>query len=355
LREATGLKVPKASVEKALTLLMQRGLLSAELKMRPENGYIHIPLSREPFAWELEMIRNKVPEMVLCDSEFPERQDKITRFVDFLSDELPPHLLASLPHAIDFVGDIAVVEIPPELESHKLVIGAAILKAHKRTKTVLSKSSPVNGVYRLRTFETIGGEARTQTVHKEYGCIYHVDLAKAYFSSRLSHEHLRVASLVNENETVVDMFAGIGPFSILTAKKHSNVRVYAVDMNPDAFELLRKNVLVNRVMGKVTPIVGDIRNVVNERLAGVADRVIMNLPERAIEYVDVACKALKPEGGVIHYYQFVDTPEPLDTAKNRFVEALKQTNRQLIRVAEARIVRGIAPFKYQVAVDAEIK
>jgi tRNA (guanine37-N1)-methyltransferase len=139
------------------------------------------------------------------------------------------------------------------------------------------------------------------------------------------------------------------------AKKHSSVRVYAVDMNPDAFELLRKNVLVNRVMGKVTPIVGDIRNVVNERLAGVADRVIMNLPERAIEYVDVACKALKPEGGVIHHYQFVDTLEPLDTAKNRFVEALKQTSRQLIRVAEARIVRGIAPFKYQVVVDVEIK
>ncbi len=355
MREATGLKIPKASVEKALTLLMQRGLLSAELKIRPQNGYIHIPLSREPFAWEFEMIRNKVPEMVLCDSEFHERQEKITRLADLLSGKLPPHLLASLPHAVDFVGDIAVVEIPPELESHKLAIGAAILKAHKRTKTVLSKSGPVNGVYRLRTFETIGGEARTQTVHREHGCVYHVDLAKVYFSSRLSYEHLRVASLVNENETVVDMFAGLGPFSILTAKKRSNVRVYAVDMNPDAFELLRKNVLVNSVMGKVTPIVGDIKNVVNERLAGVADRAVMNLPERAIEYVDVACRALKPEGGVIHYYQFVDTPEPLDAAKNQFVEALKQTNRQLIRVAEERIVRGIAPFKYQVAVDAEIK
>jgi tRNA (guanine37-N1)-methyltransferase len=355
LREATGLSVPKASVEKALTLLKQRSLLNAELKIRSDNGYIHIPLSREPFAWELEMIRSKVPEIELCDSEFPERQDKIPRLADLLSAELPPHLLASLPHAVDFVGDIAVVEIPAELESHKPAIGAAILKTHKRVRTVLSKSSPVNGVYRLRAFEAIGGESRTKTMHKEHGCVYHVDLAKAYFSSRLSYEHLRVASLVKENETVVDMFAGIGPFAILTAKKHADVRVYAVDMNPDAYELLRKNLLANRVMGKVTPIVGDIRQVVKERLAGVADRVIMNLPEKAIEYVDVACKALKPEGGIIHYYQFVDTPEPLDTAKNQFAEALKQTNRQLIKVAEARIVRGIAPFKYQVVVDAEIK
>jgi tRNA (guanine37-N1)-methyltransferase len=347
--------IPRASVEKTLTLLKQRGLLNAQLKIRSENDHIRIPLSREPFAWELEMIRNDVPDVKLCESEFPERQEKTTKPADLLSDKLPSHLLASLPHAVDFVGDIAVVEMPPELEPHKLAIGAAILKAHKRVRTVLSKSSPVNGVYRLRTFETIGGEVRTQTVHREYGCIYHVDLAKAYFSSRLSYEHLRVASLVNENETIVDMFAGIGPFSILMAKKHSNVRVYAVDMNPDAFELLRKNVLVNRVMGKVTPIVGDIRNVVNERLAGVADRVIMNLPERAIEYVDVACKALKPEGGITHYYQFVDTPEPLETAKNQFADALRQTNRQLVRMTEARIVRGIAPFKYQVVVDVEIK
>ena len=353
--EATSLMVQRTCAEKALTLLRQLGLLNAELRIQSENGYIHIPLSREPFAWELERIRNDLPDVKLCEYEFIERQEKITKLTDLLSNKLLPHVLASLPHAVDFVGDIALVEIPPELEPHKLAIGAAILKAHKRVRAVLSKSSPVNGVYRLRTYETIGGEARTQTAHKEHGCVYHVDLAKAYFSSRLSYEHLRVASLVKENETIADMFAGIGPFSILTARTHSNIRVYAVDLNPDAYELLRKNVLANRVMGKVTPVLGDIRQVVNERLRGVADRVIMNLPEKAMEFVDVACKALKPEGGVIHYYQFVDTPEPLDTARNRFTEALRQTDRRLIRISETRIVRGIAPFKYQVVVDAEIK
>ena len=342
-------------MEKALTLLRQLGLLNAELKIQSENDYIHVPLLRGPFAPELKQLRNDLPDVRLSKYEFLERQQKAIRPLDLLSDKLPPHVLASLPHAVDFVGDIAVVEIPPELEPHRSAIGAAIIKAHKRVKTVLSKSSPVNGVYRLRTYETIGGEARTQTVHKEHGCVYHVDLAKAYFSSRLSYEHVRVASLVKENETVVDMFAGIGPFSILTARMHSNIRVYAVDMNPDAYVLLRRNVLANRVTGKVTPILGDIRQVVNERLKGVADRVIMNLPEKAIEFVDVACKALKTEGGVIHYYQFVDTPEPLDTARNRFTEALRQTDRRLIRISETRIVRGIAPFKYQVVVDAEIK
>lgn len=353
--EAVGLAVSRTSAEKALTLLKKLTLLNTELKLQLENGYIHIPLLRQPLASELRKLQSSLPDLKLSPYDFVERQQKTIRPVDLLGDKLPPHVLASLPHAVDFIGDIAVVEIPPELEPHKLAIGDAILKSHKRVKTVLSKSSPVNGVFRLRTFETIGGEARTQTVHREHGCVYHVDLAKAYFSSRLSYEHLRVASLVKENEVVVDMFAGIGPFAILTAKKHANVRVFAVDLNPDAFELLRKNVLVNRVMDKVTPVLGDIRQVVNKRLAGVADRVIMNLPERAIEYVDVACKALKPKGGVIHYFEFVDTPEPLDTARNHFIEALKKTDRGLLRITEARIVRGIAPFKYQVVVDAEVK
>jgi len=355
LPEAVDLKVSKTSTQKALALLRKLALLNSKLKLERENDYIHIPLTRMPLANELEELRKNLHRPQISKREFLKIHEQQTRLVDLLSEELPPHMLASLPHAVDFVGDIAVVEVPPELEPHKSIIGAAILKAHKRVRTVLSKWSPVSGVYRLRTFEVIGGEAKTQTVHREHGCVYHVDLAKAYFSSRLSYEHLRVASLVKEGEAVVDMFAGIGPFSILAARKHAVIRVYAIDMNPYAYKLLMKNIAVNRVVGKVTAIVGDARQVVNERLNGVADRVIMNLPEKAIEYVDVACKALKPEGGVIHYYQFVDTPEPLDAARHRFTEAVKQTNRSIHRILETRIVRGIAPFKYQVVVDAEIK
>jgi tRNA (guanine37-N1)-methyltransferase len=355
LPEGPDLKVSKTSTQAALTLLRKLTLLNSKLKLQQENDYVHIPLTRMPLANELKELRKELPRPQISKRDFlgiHEQQDKL---VDLLSEELPPHMLASLPHAVDFVGDIAIVEIPPELESHKRAIGAAVLKAHKRVRTVLSKGSPVSGVYRLRTFETIAGEAKTQTVHREHGCVYHIDLAKAYFSSRLSYEHLRVASVVKEGETVIDMFAGIGPFSILAAKKHADIRVYAIDMNPDAYKLLMKNIAVNRVVGKVIPIVGDARQIINERLSGIADRVIMNLPEKAVEYVDAAVKALRSEGGVIHYYQFVDTPEPLDTAKHRFAEALKQTNRSLQRISETRIVRGIAPFKYQVVVDAEIK
>jgi len=355
LPQAVALRIPKKSAEKALTLLRKLTLLNRQLKLQRENDCLHIPLTRVPTEKELEELKRSMPDLVISEHKLFESLEQPVELVDLLGEKLPPHTLGSLPRAIDFIGNIAVVEIPPELEAYKQVIGEAVLKTHTRVKTVLSKRGAVSGVYRLRTFQAIGGEARTQTVHREYGCVFHVDLAKAYFSPRLSYEHARIASLVREGETVVDMFAGVGPFSVLIAEKHEDVNVYAIDMNPDAYELLKRNLIVNRVIEKVTPILGDARHVVNESLAGVADRVIMNLPEKAVEYVDVACKALRPKGGMVHYYQFVNKPDPTETAKTQLAEAVKQTNRRLHKIMQTRIVRGVAPFTYQVAVDAEIK
>jgi len=355
LSETPCLMLPKNFGEKGLTLVKKMGLLNAEFKVHREQGFLYMPLIREPRAKELNELKMVLPEFEICMRPFLERVEHVPRLVDLLGDRLPPHVLASLPQAIDFIGDIAVVEIAPELESYKQIIGESILKAHKRVSTVLAKSSAVSGVYRLRTFEVIGGEAKTNTVHREHGCIFHVDLAKAYFSPRLSYEHSRIASLVRKGETVVDMFAGVGSFSILIAQKHEDVHVYAIDVNPDAFEFLKKNVLANRVEDRVKPILGDAGQIVNERLREVADRVIMNLPEKAIEYVDVACRAIRPEGGVIHYYEFSNTSYPIETAKSRLTEAVKHTNRRLEKILLARTVRGVAPFAYQVAVDAEIR
>jgi tRNA (guanine37-N1)-methyltransferase len=150
------------------------------------------------------------------------------------------------------------------------------------------------------------------------------------------------------------MFAGVGPFAIQIAKQHERVRVYAVDVNPGAIELLNKNVAANRVMAKVTPICGDVRQVARERLTGVADRVVMNLPEKAIEYVDVACEAIKSTGGIMHYYEFTDAPDPKIAAEIRLIEAVEKANREVDKILTSKTVRAIAPYVMQVAVDAKI-
>jgi tRNA (guanine37-N1)-methyltransferase len=118
---------------------------------------------------------------------------------------------------------------------------------------------------------------------------------------------------------------------------------------------LKKNIEVNRVRDKVSPIFGDARKVIREQLVGVADRVIMNLPEKAIEYVDVACEAIKPKGGIIHFYDFTKAPNPLETAKIRLIEAVKKTSRNVEKISLMRRVRAIAPYEWQTVVDAEIQ
>jgi tRNA (guanine37-N1)-methyltransferase len=353
--EAACLKVRKNLGEQAIRLVRELDLFNSKLKVQQVNDCLCIPLTAEPSPVDVSKFEKKLPNYEISVHAFAEQEKRHFTHFDFLADKLPANLLDLVPRAIDFVGDIAIVEIPSELSTYKNLIGEAILKAHKQTCTVLAKSGAVEGVYRLRDFEVIAGAKKTVTVYREYGCVYHVDVAKAYFSPRLSTEHNRVASTVKEGETVVDLFAGVGPFAIPVAKKHKNVRVYAIDVNPDAVTLLKRNVAVNRAEKQVVPILGDARQVVREQLSGKADHVIMNLPETALEFVDVACEALKPEDGILHYYGFEKDSDPLEAAKARLTEAVKKSNRQVKNILLVKTVREVAPYSWQVVVDAEIQ
>jgi tRNA (guanine37-N1)-methyltransferase len=347
------IKVKKIHGEKALVLANKLGISNRKLRIHQNARHIYVPLIRQPEENELAKLKAQVPDFELATSVFTEKKQQRKTLVQVLENRLPPHLLASLPRALDIIGDIAVIEIPPELKAHESLIGEAILATHKNVRTVLAKVGAVSGTYRLRDFEVIAGEQRTSTVHKEYGCQYHVDVAKAYFSPRLSHEHNRVASLVQKGETVVDLFAGVGPFSILIAKKNADARVYAVDINPEAIEFLKKNIRLNKVENRVIPIQGDAKQAVEERLLGVADRVIMNLPEKAIEFVDTACKAVKPTGGTVHYYAFIRLPDTLENEQRRFSEAAEKAGRK-VDFLSAKTVRATAPYEWQVVLDAKI-
>ncbi|RJS79370.1 class I SAM-dependent methyltransferase family protein [Candidatus Bathyarchaeota archaeon] len=353
-QENVCLKVPKSQGEKAIVLANKLKIFDKNLKVQSDEKFVYVPLLQTPSKEELETFKSKGLTFQVLTQVFPRRWKHPSSLIELLEGKLPPHLLASLPKSVDFVGDIAIIEVPPELKPYNSLMGEAILKLHKNVKTVLAKAGAVSGTFRLRKFEVIAGKPKTSTIHKEYGCIYHIDLAKAYFSPRLSYEHYRVASSVREGETVLDLFAGVGPFSILIAKLHRDVKVYAVDLNPYAVELLKKNVRVNRVNGKVYPILGDAKTVVRERLSGIADRVIMNLPERALNFIDAACKALKPSGGIIHFYSFVNTSNTFEKVKNKFFRAVKESGRNVDKVLFSRFVRATAPHEWQIVLDVKV-
>lgn len=352
--QAIGLKIPKQQGEKALNLANRLKLLDKELEIEKDNDFLYIPLASQPSSKDLETLKNEGVRIEVSARLFRERKKNPT-LLDLLEPQLPPYLMSSLPHAIDFVGEIAIIEIPTELEPYKKIIGEALLKAHNNIRTVLAKAGVVRGAYRLRQFKVIAGEPSTETLHKESGCLFRVDVAKAYFSPRLSNEHKRIGSLVRDGETVVDLFAGVGPFAILIAKTHEKVRVYAIDANPKAVDYLRTNIRLNRVLGKVHSFLGDARQITIAKLSGVADRVIMNLPEKAIDFVDAACLALKPEGGIVHFYCFIRSPASIEDAKLTFTEEIEKSGRRIELFLNAKRVRETAPFEWQAVIDAKIR
>jgi tRNA (guanine37-N1)-methyltransferase len=151
------------------------------------------------------------------------------------------------------------------------------------------------------------------------------------------------------------MFAGIGPFSILIAKRCQKVKVYAIDINPDAILFLTENILLNKVKGKVIPMLGDSKKLVNEFLTKKADRVIMNFPSNSLEFVEAACKSLKESGGILNFYAFISELKELEWLKDELNKRVNICGRCLKSFIETKIVRAIAPYKWQVAIDIEVK
>jgi tRNA (guanine37-N1)-methyltransferase len=134
--------------------------------------------------------------------------------------------------------------------------------------------------------------------------LFSVDVEKCYFSPRLFYERSRIAGLVRSGETVANMFAGVGCFSIVIAKRLDVAKVLSIDVSPAAIQFMHENIRINRVYGKVIPILGDSKMIVEQQLKRVADRVLMPLPEKAFSYLLYAVSALKTSGGWVHYYDF---------------------------------------------------
>jgi len=266
---------------------------------------------------------------------------------DVLSEEENKQLIS----AFDQIGDIIIVRIPDSLVSKKKVIGKTLLEQVSTANSVFYQSSPVEGDFRTRQLEIIAGENKTQTEYKENGCKFIVDVEKAFFSPRLSTERERIAGLVKDREVIINMFGGVGMFSLLAAK-NTVCTVYNIDLNPVAIKLCKENTQINKLKGEVISLNGDATEVINEQLVGKADRVLMLLPERSDEFLDSALHGLKNKG-VIHYYSHMHADKKQNAAKlsEEHFLSINKTNAEIVT---SRNVRPVGPRFYQTVVDVKI-
>lgn len=250
------------------------------------------------------------------------------------------------------VGDICLLKLPIELSDFYSEIGQAVLESYSRFRVVAVRIGHIVNQERVGEIRVIAGENRTETIHKEYGCRYKLDLSKVFFTPRLSYEHNRVAKLVRNGETVLNMFSGIGAFSILIAKRVKNCKVYSVDINPYAIKYLEENIRLNKVQDNVIAILGDAAKI-KEPLS--ADRIIMPLPLVAYDYLEIAARKIIP-GGTIHYYDTLLArgmkTQQLDKLSEKVTTRLEEFNLE-VEITYRRRIRSLNPGFYLSVLDIQ--
>jgi tRNA (guanine37-N1)-methyltransferase len=273
---------------------------------------------------------------------------------DVLRDKLGKEELELVPRAFDIVGDVAIIEVPPELKKRKRDIALALKKLHPRVKTVCNKTGERSGKYRLPSLEVLVGK-ETETEHIEYGCRFRVDVGKAYFSGREGTERQRIAGKVKPGERVLVMFSGVCPSPIIIAKKQPKIaKVYGVEINPEAVEYARENIRMNRVPLLVEALCGDVRDVCPGLVRGGNrfDRIVMPLPKGAHEFLDVALKCVK-KNGIIHFYHW-DREDDLYTKALKIIENECKKAGLKCRILEKRKVLPYGPRIWKICIDFRV-
>ncbi|MBI5355225.1 MAG: class I SAM-dependent methyltransferase family protein [Candidatus Aenigmarchaeota archaeon] len=262
-----------------------------------------------------------------------------------LSGKISKEEIKTITKSFDTIGSIAIIEVPEEHGKNKIVLADAIMSVNKSIKTVLMKCGEREGEFRLRNYEYLAGEKTFETIHREHGCSFYVDVRKAYFSPRESTERQHIADAVSSSERVLVMFAGIGPFAIVIAKK-ARANVTAVEINPEAVKLMEKNIRLNKT--SVVTVLGDVAEVCKGM---VADRILMPLPKHADKFLDLAVGCIA-KNGVIHYYTV--SGDDTKKAENEVLEAAKRAGRG-VKILAARKVLPYSPRLWKICIDAEFK
>ncbi len=313
LVESKGIIVAREDAERVKEKLISLNLLDGSRKAARTGEKVIFPLS--PGA-EKDLKLHSIPGTEMVTHEFEARSTRPRSIQDLLEAVLTPEELELIGSSYDLVGRIAIIDLPPELAGKRKEIGNALL-SWLPAETVAIKISETSGSSRVRGLEVIAGERTLRTTHRENGLRFSVDLSRVFFNPRLGTERLRVARAHRRSELVIDMFAGVGPFSI-TISSFSGVEdhsIFAIDSNMYAIEHLIRNIDLNSAPN-VKAIRGDAKRE-TARIAGehgLADGIIMNLPKSSNTYLGSAVGALR-EGGVLHYYRLLSKADPLGEIK----------------------------------------
>jgi tRNA wybutosine-synthesizing protein 2 len=335
--------VPAEDGEKMRQKVVLEGLIDHARKIQEiwtEKGlFLEIPVSMS--AGE------KIGEYAVYEQKKPEFLKKPLSLKECLAETLTEEELEYVPSGWHVLGDIIIVRIPEILEAKKVLIAQALLLLYPKCKSIV-RDLGIEGQFRHPKREFLIGSS-TETTNKEHGCFFKQDVTKVMYS-RGNLEERRRMSRLGKGEVVVDMFAGIGYFSIPMAVHSHPEKIISIEINPESFAYLQENIKLNRVEDIITPLLGNCAKLVPE---GKADRVLMGYVGTTHQYLEPGIRALKKSGGILHYHETV--PEKLlETRPEERVRKAACALGKKVEVLSLRRIKKYSPGVIHVVLDARI-
>ncbi len=249
-----------------------------------------------------------------------------------------------LPSSYQIVGRVLLLKLMKIKKlSEKKKIAASILSLFPYVKTVY-EISRVENEFRIPKVKKLAGNG-TVTIHKEHGIFYKLDVSKIMFSKGNLFERQRLVRKVKASETLIDMFAGIGYFSLPLARHVK--KIYAVEKNPVAFRYLKENIKLNRIKN-IEPILGDNREIL---LSDTADRISMGCFPDTEKFLPFAIKMLKKKG-VIHFHNAYRSDELWNKPLTHLDKGLASAT---YKILDKKKVKSVGPNRYHVVLDVLVK
>ncbi|MEM3227926.1 MAG: class I SAM-dependent methyltransferase family protein [Candidatus Micrarchaeaceae archaeon] len=346
-RKGDFVRVRKEAAEKVRKLLMRNNVIDGQRYVKHSPSYVLFPVIGIESERIKKLLKGAGAEVVKAKGK---KKLRSIGYYDLLKKSLNGEELAKLVKGYDLLGNIALVEIPKDLEKKRGAIANAILKANRNIETVLEKAGPVSGEYRIRSVRHIAGKKGFIANYSENGCRMVFDVRRTFFSNRLSYERSRITALVKEGEKVVVMFAGVGPFVVEIAKAHKSSMVVGIEKNKHACTYMKKNIELNGLKN-AKAVQGDVRKEF-KRYLEYADRVVMPLPKDSLGFINEAV-AMAKDVAVIHVYAFCSIGGAKEL-EEKIVEQIKKSGAEP-KLIFSRVVRPYSAKEEERVMDFSIK
>ena len=329
MQEVKAAKVPADRASEVIPLLRSKGMIDLSARITGEKGFRLVPLLPDHESEAVDMGF----ELVTVNARSEGSLSPLEKVCEYLSD-MEREVLDALPDKWEIAGRTVTMKLDPSLVTYSERIGEAYARALD-VSCVYADVSGVSGELRIPDVRLIWGE-RCPAVKTESGISYSWDPSCIMFASGNLVERSRMGKTDCTGETVVDMFAGIGYFTLPVARFSGARRVFACEKNPVSYGYLVRNVQANGVSDKVIPILGDNRDFCGTAFA---DRILMGYVQRTSEFVPKALTMAKP-GCVIHYHDTFHVGTERRETERVFSEACGDRPFEILSIRE---VKSFAP------------